>query len=201
MNKLKLSYLFALALLITLGSCSLVKNSTSSNFSRVKYNAHLKLPNAKNEVKLPKTVESFASESAKKENSEIEQQITLVASKSNKVEREPVQSKKKEEQLDASATKAVEVDLIKSPKALLEEMKPVLSAPVVRKRVGFHDHWWEDDPEDWPWGEIILAVIAVFLIAIIIVVLVDLIGGIIAGLFGLILLLALGYCLYYFWLA
>jgi hypothetical protein len=46
-------------LIFTLFSCSVVKNPSSANFNRVKYNSHLKFAKADKKEKLPNTIQSF----------------------------------------------------------------------------------------------------------------------------------------------
>ncbi len=206
MQKRRFFYFALIAALLSFSACSLVKNTSSANFSRVKYNAHLKLPKSKKVVVLPKTVESFELEAKNEQTQQELNEESLVASNSRKAKRAvPVAKQTPKKEGTPKATQSTKVELntiIKNQKDLLKEVEPILlENQRATKGISYHDHWWEDDPEDWPWGEIVLAVVAVLLIAIVIVVLVDLIGGIIAGLLGLILLLALAYCLYFFWIA
>lgn len=192
---MKITRFLFLFIAVALASCSMVKNPQSANFNRVKYNSHLKLAQH-TKKELPKTVESFQKEEMKPE-----------AVKKKDLKRLKLEAK--------TETKT------KSPK-LVKELIPVLEfvpdsrtkqkmAEVLEKASKLEvkneskrlkqarDDWWEDDIEDWPWLEIVLAVIAVLLIAILIVVFIELIGAIIGSLLGLILLLALAYILYVLW--
>ena len=188
--KTKLNQLLVLITLIMVTSCSIVKDKTSANFNRVKYNAHVKLGNKLSKSKMPETVNSFT-EMAEEKPMERKGLLKHTLLANNKNVKEPSKvvafvNQYKKEKLLSKVNQELESVIVEQGK--LSSTFPSAS------------YWWEDDVEDWPWGEIVLAFIAVLLIAIIIVVLVDLVGGVIAGLLGLILLLGLAYFLYEYWM-
>ncbi|MBL4708144.1 MAG: hypothetical protein JKY48_06865 [Flavobacteriales bacterium] len=190
--KNRLLLIFTMALLLS--SCSLVKNQKLVNFSRVKYNSHLKLGKQLSK-ELPKTVESFAKEESKIGTTEKEVLDLYTA----------VIRKKTRENLKATQDPIKEVRTLQVEKLLKEikelEIEPQRKIKLLKKiRMSHRDEWWNDDIEDWPWLEITLAVIAVLLIGIIIALLASLLGGIISSLIGLILLIALAYILYTLWI-
>jgi len=166
-------------------SCSLVKNPQSSNFHRVKHHAHLK----KNKKVFVSTVESFENK-----EKDIDSQTAT----------EPI---KKKELLVANnilADTALGLETRVKRPILSQQLNTILKDATQlkvknKKKIALVHDWWEDDPEDWPWGEIVLAVIAILVIAILIVILIDLIGAIVGSLLGLIFLLALAYFLYQYW--
>ncbi len=184
-------------MVIFVSSCSLVKDpSASTNFRRVKYNSHVKLRKSNmqrveavsNENQLPKTVLSFTKENLKEENFN-----NIAVAEKNTDKKEFVnhigtkQSVVKAEKLNK---------LLKNISAIqIKKTKTIKTNSFIQKR----DYWWEDDVEDWPWLEIVLAAIAILVIAILASILVSVLGGLISSLFGLILLIVLAYILYTLW--
>lgn len=190
--------LFTLLIALFFSSCSLVKNQKSVNFARVKYNSHLKL--GKQQVKeFPKTAESFIEEKFKEEVNK-EQEMNLFTAE---VKRKEIKENSETDQIQLESTRTYQV------KKILQEIKElemqhqkhkVDNGFIQNLEITYHEEWWNDDIEDWPWLEIALAVIAVLVIGIIVALLVNLLGGIISTLIGLILLVALAYILYTLWI-
>lgn len=193
----RLTFILMLAAMIS--SCSLIKNETaSSNFKRVKYNAHLKLTKSKTETTgvaakdeaLPKTVESFSKEEV------VPGEEELYASNQTSSD-EPTELQK----TDVKTKKALNVQAA----AVVKTLKKIeqIEIPQNKKRTKISsarkDYWWEDDIEGWPWLEIVFAVIAILVIAILVSILLSVLGGLISSLFGLILLILLAYILYTLW--
>ena len=184
-------------LVIFMSSCTLVKDpSASTNFSRVKYNSHVKLSKSNtqsaklvsSEKQLPKTIESFTKEKLKAENP-----IGIAIAEKNSEKKEYVRQIVRK----GSAVKAEKLnELLKNISAIqINEVKTKKAKSFVQKR----DSWWEDDIENWPWLEIVLAVIAILLIAMLVSILLSILGGLISSLLGLILLIILVYILYTLW--
>lgn len=185
-------------LILTISSCSVVKDQTATtNFKRVKYNRHLKFTKSKledvevaeNERSLPKTVESFE----QAELNHNEQQV--YAHKSENSTKEVQRSSSANNSDHFVKTEQVE-QVLKNVSSI--EVKP--SQKVGRVGIARSDYWWEQDIEDWPWLEIVLAIIAILIIAILVSILVSILGGLVSSLLGLILLLVLAYVLYTLWL-
>lgn len=190
---MKNTAIYSLLLVLFLGSCSIVKQPTSSNFKRVKYNAHLKKGKSYEKKKLAKTASYAEEKEAVKEKSKVESiaNATKVQSGTKK--------KHKKDVLFSDKIKSKKVIISKPLEVLLEEAVQSKEAESEESLNTTPRDWWEDDPEDWPWGEIVLAVIAILLIAILIVILIDIIGAIIGSILGLILLILLAYLLYQYW--
>jgi len=183
---------FTFGLLFFLPACTLVKHHPSSDFRRNKYRSHLEI--GKQQLKSKKEVISQKSEST-----------TLEASTSNTPIAFSIQSK--------PIRLLEEVMYIKKPKVprhypMVEEhifnsmndkfnagKKGLNNSSKLPSSFNKSDGWWEEDPENWPWKELILAAILVILIIVIIVLLFELLGALLGSLFGLILLLLLIYLL------
>ncbi|MEQ8909093.1 MAG: hypothetical protein RIC95_07865 [Vicingaceae bacterium] len=183
--------LIALFVGLLFSACSIVKNPTAStNFKRVKYRANLSLPKAKVEKQL--SVTSF------KANENLQEKVDQTLTKSDQLNPKGFLSLKKAglvpqplaaQKLTYSPQREQrKYHLLQSAKQWSEQMEtnPVLS----------NDPWWESDPEEWPWKEIILATIVVLLIILAVYLLVSFLGGVVGGIIGLILLLALLYLLF-----
>jgi hypothetical protein len=188
-KKMRLPFL-GFALTTFLMACSVIKNPQASSFQRVKYNSHLKLAKKQDINELPATVRAFP-----EEKKLTEQIFQLSASNAGDLEREHssltiLKEMKKKGQREVSGF--VKERLLKT---VNQEQFRLESSKSSNSTV----EWWEDDPEDWPWQEIVLAVIAVLLIVLIVVLIIDLIGGLLGTLLGIILLLLLAYFLIEYW--
>jgi lipopolysaccharide export LptBFGC system permease protein LptF len=198
--------LFALLVGVILSSCSMVKNQTASNnFRRVKYNAHLKLNKTVEKKQL--TVNSF--EQPEKQSSNIAE--TTNENREIRVKKQDRAEKEEVERIDPkdfyiAENRVLEVAPLVAQKSPLQVNSAPKKQHILQNAVELTqnlsskstittDDWWESDPEDWPWKEIILALIAFLLIALIVFLLVDLFGGVVGGIVGLILLLLLLYFL------
>lgn len=176
-------------LTIFLTACSVVKSPQANNFQRVKYNAHLKLAKKQDLKELATTVSSFP-----KEEKTLEKSQLSAARKENleAIHKDPViltEMKKKERLAIRNSIK----------ERFLKTVDQEQFRPESDKSLSSTMDWWEDDPEDWPWQEIVLAAIAVLLIVLIVVLVIDLIGGLLGALLGVILLLLLAYFLIEYW--
>jgi hypothetical protein len=183
-------------LLVSIYSCSVVKNPlASNNFKRVKYSSHLKYSKSKvvkeevasTEKKSLKTVQSFAKESR------LEVQSTVVAS--NLIVRQKSNKMPEANYSDAPAKAVQSTNFLQKISQTKVEEGFTQKSATFQKR----DNWWEDDIEDWPWLEIVLALIAFLLVIIIVSLLFNALGGLVSSLLGLILLLIIAYILYTLW--
>lgn len=191
-----LSNAIIVLILVSFYSCSLVKNPLASdNFSRVKYNSYLKYSKEKvekqevdvKERQVVKTVQSFAKESSSQGKPEVVAN-NLVNSKLRVI-------KQRETYSDAPAMVQQKNNFLqKISEIKIEEARTQKSA-VLQER----DNWWKDDIENWPWLQIVLALIAILIVLMIVSLLFSLLGGLVSSLLGLILLLILAYILYTLW--
>jgi uncharacterized membrane protein len=188
---------FILLLSILVSSCSVIKNPlASNNFKRVKYNSHVKLPKLKSEniqvikveKQLPRTAESFDQEPLQKEVRNLYTSATI---------------EKKTKSIVNPATLEGKQIIAEKAKKILENISnlqlPQSKAKKLNKLVQKRDGWWEDDIEDWPWLQIVLAVIAILITIILVSLLLSVLGVLVSSLLGLILLIALAYILYTLW--
>lgn len=184
--KSKTSLLF-LGFALLFSACSVVKSPTASNnFKRVKYRANLKLSKSDSQKQL--TIASF----------EIEDKVE----KSQEYWKPMVKKPFKRDSLNlyrkavlAEQNQNYNIFQKEEQKKLLNDVK-VLEGKVKESLVTTNDPWWESDPEDWPWKEIMLAAIVVLLVILAIYLLVSFLGGVVGGIVGLILLLALLYLIF-----
>ena len=186
-------------LMLVISSCSVVKDQTATtNFKWVKYNRHLKFTKsivedvevAENERSLPKTAGSFE----QAESSHNEQQVYAHKSENST---EEVQRSNSSNSNSDHLVKTEQVEqVLKNISSI--EVKPAQKKG--RVSIARSDYWWERDIEDWPWLEIVLAIIAILIIAILVSILVSILGGLVSSLLGLILLILLAYILYTLWL-
>lgn len=189
MKKLIHQATFLLLSVLFLASCSMVKNIESNNFQKNKYRAHLNKSNkiknqevsAAKPVKLNKTAITIES------NTNSENELVSIASsnKKSEIESKPV----KFEAPKVIKPKASELqagNLVLSPQLQFEDFS---STTFVSK------DWWENDPSDWPWKDIVLAVLLILIILLVIVLLIDILGAVFGSLLGLIVLLLLIYIL------
>ena len=187
---------FIVLAFLFLYSCSAVKNPlATSNFKRVKYNSHVKLSKSSVEMQqytevqnnLPKTVRSFAKENVTEE--------IPVGYASTEVKPDEKAALKPFVRNEPEGKTVKRNDLLKNISNIkIEDRLSNRKSNLLQIR----DYWWED-VEDWPWLEIVLAVIAILIIAIIVSLFVSIVGGLISSLLGLILLIALAYILYTLW--
>jgi len=177
-------------------SCSLVKNPNSSNFSRVKYNAHLKTAKNLKKETVVSTVSSFQLEEELSETSKTKLAHTdNTTTKLEKLKRSDLSKLKSDSKVEPRINSIAKLnDLLKEKVEI-----PVPSKVNYFQADKFDDGWWNDDPEDWPWLEIALAFIGFLLVCILIILFVDLVGGLIGSFLGLIFLVALAYLLYIWW--
>ncbi len=188
-NRLKI--VACIAVFSFLFSCSLVKDPTASNnFKRVKYNSHLKLAQKKNTSKINPVKESSSNKSGVKEYTAVQ---TLLTAESEKKE---LQDKKVPEKAVISTEASIkkggaEPIQIKNLEAEIRKLQSELKEVNELEPGG----WWESDPEDWPWKDIVLALIAFLLIVLAVFLLIDLLGALVGSLLGLIILLLLLYFL------
>ena len=188
---------FFVLLSILMSSCSVIKNPLASdNFKRVKYNSHLKLSKLKSEniqvikveKQLPRTAESFNQEPLQKEVYNLYTSAAV---------------EKKTKSIVNQATLEGKQIIAEKAKKILENISniqlPQSKAKKLNKLVQKRDGWWEDDIEDWPWLQIVLAVIAILITIMLVSLLLSILGVLVSSLFGLILLIALAYILYTLW--
>lgn len=177
-------------------ACSLVKNPQSSNFNRVKHHAHLKKIK-KGKKTFINTVDSFQ----KNESVTTSEEASADPIVQEKVAFEKAVASAKVSNNDISKEESVVVRKSDQPSIKLSTMLEDARQFKVNSNNKIKRYeWWEDDPEDWPWGEIILAAIAFLVIVILVIVLVELIGALVSSLLGLIILLLLAYLLYLHWM-
>ena len=196
----KISHISSLIVLLSVlvSSCSVVKNpSASNNFKRVKYNSHVKLSKSKSEnvqvAKLEKkpsrAIDSFNEEVMHREGGNV-YTSAAVGKKTKKV-------------MSQATSQAKQINAEKVNK-VLENISniqlPLSKAKKLNKLVQKRDGWWEDDIEDWPWLQIVIAVIAILIIIMLVSLLLSILGGLVSSLLGLILLIALAYILYTLWI-
>ena len=190
--------LFAFLMLVV-SSCSVVKDQTATtNFKRVKYNRHLKFTKSKvedvevaeNERPLPKTVESFE----QAESNHDEQQVYAHKAKNS------TEEGRRSDSLNSKSDELVKTEQVEQVLKNISSIEVKPSQKMGRVRIARSDYWWERDIEDWPWLEIVLAIIAILIIAILVSILVSILGGLVSSLLGLILLILLAYILYTLWL-
>lgn len=192
-------YLCLFTFIVSLGACSLVKDPTaSSNFSRVKYNSHVKL--AKVNRKGTPTITS--TKLSKTPRIAIQKKDIVTAATEGIFTDKTINRKQREENV-VSVDKAKQEVVLKTmveqiTKQGIEE-SVIVSKQTQKSLNSVADDWWERDVEDWPWLEIVLALIAFLLIIIVVSLLVSVLGGLISSLLGLILLLVLAYILYTLW--
>ena len=196
MKKNCLASVIIVLVLLSIYSCSLVKNPLASkNFNRVKYNSHLKYSKSKvekqevavTEMQVEKTVRSFT-----KENSAQEKESVIA----NNIIQEELRTILQEGRYsDAPAMVQQSNNFLQKIAELKIEESHTQNSTALHKR----DNWWEDEIEDWPWLEIVLALIAVLIVLMIVSLLFSVIGGLVSSLLGLILLLILAYILYTMW--
>lgn len=188
---------FFVLLSILMSSCSVIKNPLASdNFKRVKYNSHVKLSKLKSEniqvikveKQLPRTAESFNQEPLQKEVYNLYTSAAV---------------EKKTKSIVNQATLEGKQIIAEKAKKILENISniqlPQSKAKKLNKLVQKRDGWWEDDIEDWPWLQIVLAVIAILITIMLVSLLLSILGVLVSSLFGLILLIALAYILYTLW--
>jgi len=188
---------FFVLLSILMSSCSVIKNPLASdNFKRVKYNSHLKLSKLKSEniqvikveKQLPRTAESFNQEPLQKEVYDLYTSAAV---------------EKKTKSIVNQATLEGKQIIAEKAKKILENISniqlPQSKAEKLNKLVPKRDGWWEDDIEDWPWLQIVLAVIAILITIMLVSLLLSILGVLVSSLLGLILLIALAYILYTLW--
>ena len=188
---------FFVLLSILMSSCSVIKNPLASdNFKRVKYNSHVKLSKLKSEniqvikveKQLPRTAESFNQEPLQKEVYDLYTSAAV---------------EKKTKSIVNQATLEGKQIIAEKAKKILENISniqlPQSKAKKLNKLVQKRDGWWEDDIEDWPWLQIVLAVIAILITIMLVSLLLSILGVLVSSLFGLILLIALAYILYTLW--
>ena len=188
---------FFVLLSILMSSCSVIKNPLASdNFKRVKYNSHVKLSKLKSEniqvikveKQLPRTAESFNQEPLQKEVYDLYTSAAV---------------EKKTKSIVNQATLEGKQIIAEKAKKILENISniqlPQSKAEKLNKLVPKRDGWWEDDIEDWPWLQIVLAVIAILITIMLVSLLLSILGVLVSSLFGLILLIALAYILYTLW--
>lgn len=188
---------YLVLIILFVSSCSVIKDQTAStNFKRVKYNSNLKLTKSRARVaevskvdtKLPKTVKSFEQEEMQAKENNVYAQVETIPKK--------VVPYNNDNQTTIREKSVKTNNILKSISAIqIKDSKAKKLSRIALKR----DNWWEDDIEDWPWLQIVLAVIAILIIAILISLLVGILGGLISSLLGLILLIALAYILYTLW--
>ena len=192
MKKLLLPFCLSLFLF----SCSLVKSPHSCKFQRVKYHAHLKKSKSKTQK-----IERNQSEKVAV-NSFIEKPATEIKEQKSK----KILSVTALQDIRSNSSNSLDKEVKALDPASLNRLNDLLqqmeSAPVdaALAPLPVSHYWWDDDPEDWPWGEIALTLIAVLLIAIVIILLIEVLTALVASLLGLILLLALAYFLYHYWM-
>ena len=188
---------FFVLLSILMSSCSVIKNPLASdNFKRVKYNSHVKLSKLKSEniqvikveKQLPRTAESFNQEPLQKEVYNLYTSAAV---------------EKKTKSIVNQATLEGKQIIAEKAKKILENISniqlPQSKAEKLNKLVPKRDGWWEDDIEDWPWLQIVLAVIAILITIMLVSLLLSILGVLVSSLLGLILLIALAYILYTLW--
>ena len=188
---------FFVLLSILMSSCSVIKNPlASNNFKRVKYNSHVKLSKLKSEniqvikveKQLPRTAESFNQEPLQKEVYNLYTSAAV---------------EKKTKSIVNQATLEGKQIIAEKAKKILENISniqlPQSKAKKLNKLVQKRDGWWEDDIEDWPWLQIVLAVIAILITIMLVSLLLSILGVLVSSLLGLILLIALAYILYTLW--
>lgn len=188
---------FILLLSIFVSSCSVIKNPlASNNFKRVKYNSHVKLSKSKSEnirvikveKQLPRTAESFDQEPLQKEHGNLYTSAAV---------------EKKTKSIFNQATLEGKQIIAGKAKKILENISniqlPQSKSKKLNKLAKKRDGWWEDDIENWPWLQIVLAVIAILIIIILVSLLLSILGGLVSSLLGFILLITLAYILYTLW--
>ncbi len=176
-----------------MASCSMIKQPTSSNFNRVKYNAHIKKSNSLERTKV-------ASRESFEEKDDLARHETKTEIKVSEKKEQQTTSKEVIENVNnTQVPEQKKPTLSKQVNHFLEKVSKIEASKTEKEFNNRPVDWWEDDPEDWPWGEIVLAVIAILVIAILIVLFIDLIGAVVGSILGLILLILLAYLLYQYW--
>ncbi|MFT6165969.1 MAG: hypothetical protein ACJAV5_001235 [Vicingaceae bacterium] len=191
------NYGFIVLAFLLFYSCSAVKRPlATTNFKSVKYNSHVRLSKSSNESQqfakaqknATKTVQSFAKENVTEEISD-----RYASAEGKMYEKAFVKQIVRNELAEKTAKRN---DLLKNISNIkIEERLSNSKTNLLQIR----DYWWEDDIEDWPWLEIVLAVIAILIIAILVTIFVSVVGGLISSLLGIILLIAVAYILYTLW--
>ena len=182
-------------LFFLMSSCSLIKHPRSKNFHRVKYNAHLKVNKNRNQKKVTVWVDS--TEINKTATERIVRKDALV-----EIEKQTAVDQQKNHPKEhlGKATESVVRDW-KREVRIVEFNEQMIHVDTKRKRIKVHDneYWWDSDPKDWPWRDLILVLIALVAISMVIVLLASAIGGFLAGTIGFILFLLLIYYLIGVW--
>ena len=192
--------LIALLSGLLFAACSMVKSpNATANFKRVKYRANLKLGKSNSEKQL--TVKSFQLEPNAAEGFDGVITSTDSLSKLPSLTHLPLNTSVVELQNALASTEKTQTQAFKSTERLLEQA--VLDLEKLEKKENITTkadrYWWEDDPEDWPWKEIVLVFILFLLIVTAIYLMISLLGGVIGSLLGLVLLLLLIYLLLDHW--
>ncbi len=193
--KIKL-ILLALFAGLLLSACNSLKNpAATQNFKRVKYRAHLNL--SKSQAK--PSITAFETEQEEFVQNPVNPKDSLVWMRPSSLHslndlqhfalKTPLRASLKAEM----RTHHLNINELKQKALNLSESIPA------KTNVVLSDPWWEDDPEDWPWQQIVLAFILFLLIVLAIYLLISLLGGIVGSLLGLILLLLLIYVLLEYW--
>lgn len=182
---------FLLLSILFLAGCSMVKNIESSNFQKNKYRAHLnKSSKIKNqELSAVKPVKLNKAAILEESNTAFENELvsteTLIQKSEQKIERKP-EKVNAPKVIQAKASELQAGNLVLRPQLQFEDF----SSNAFSNR-----DWWENDPSDWPWKDIVLAVILILIILLVIVLLIDILGAVFGSLLGLIVLLLLIYIL------
>jgi uncharacterized membrane protein len=140
------------------------------------------------EKQLPRTAESFDQEPLQKEHGNLYTSAAVEKKTNSIVNQATLEGK----QIIAGKAKKIleNISNIQLPQSKSKKLNKL-----AKKR----DGWWEDDIENWPWLQIVLAVIAILIIIILVSLLLSILGGLVSSLLGLILLITLAYILYTLW--
>lgn len=192
--------LIALLSGLLFSACSMVKSpKATANFKRVKYRANLKLAESNSDKQL--TVRSFRLEPTAVEGFDESNSSTDSLAKLPSLSHLPLNESLVKFQNALASKEETQILPFKSTERLLERVAVDLEKlEKIDKSTTKADHyWWEDDPEDWPWKEIILVFILFLLIVTAIYLMISLLGGVVGSLLGLVLLLLLIYLLLDYW--
>lgn len=184
------SFGIILILIWAFTSCSLIKNPHSGNFNKNKYRAHLGIAKQK-QNKLPKENKTVLKKKVElTESFSSANSVPGMESKNSGLPKTAVQQDKFPLFASTDQPDRQEMPLFsRSDYAVV----PLPNQPPLE--TSYTDGWWEEDPENWPWKELILAAILILLMIFIVLLLIDLLGALFGSILGLIILLLLIYLL------